>query len=126
MMEGVVEVPDDILNELYQLPPERFIAARDDAVEAARRAGDRSTATAIGKLRRPTVGAWLVNLLARGAPDLLGELLALGDQLRRAQHDLRGDELRELSIQRRAAIGGLVGRARQLAIEAGRSGRENL
>lgn len=122
----MVEVPDEILDELYQLPPERFIAARDDAVEAARRAGDRATATAIGKLRRPTVGAWLVNLLAHQAPELLGDLLTLGDQLRRAQHDLRGDEMRELSGKRRAAIGGLVGQARRLAVQAGRSARDNL
>jgi hypothetical protein len=126
MMEGVVEVPDEIVDRLYELPPEKFIAARDEAVEAARRAGDRATATAIGKLRRPTVAAWLVNLLARRAPDLVGELMALGDALRAAQHDLRGDELRELSTQRRAAIGGLVGQARRLAVAAGRSGRENL
>src|SRR2546429_5055100 len=108
MMEGVVEVQDEIVDRLYELPPEKFIAAREEAAEAARRAGDRATATAIGKLRRPTVAAWLVNLLSRRAPDLLGELLALGDALRTAQHDLRGDEMRELSIQRRAAIGGLV------------------
>jgi hypothetical protein len=126
MMGGVVEVPDDIVDRLYELPPEKFIAARDEAAEAARRAGDRATATAIGKLRRPTVAAWLVNLLARRAPDLVGELLSLGDALRSAQHDLRGDEMRELSIQRRAAIGGLVGKARRLALEAGRSGRESL
>ena len=122
----MVEIPDDILDRLYELPPEQFIAARDEAVEAARRAGDRATATAIGKLRRPTVGAWLVNLLARGEPELLGDLLTLGEQLRRAQHDLRGDQMRELSVQRRAAIGGLVGQARRLALEAGRSARDNL
>jgi hypothetical protein len=122
----MVEVPDDLLDRLYELPPERFIAARDEAVAAARKAGDRATATAIGKLRRPTVAAWLVNLLARQRADLVGELLTLGEQLRAAQHDLRGEELRELSGRRRAAIGGLVQQARRLAREAGRSGRENL
>ena len=126
MMGGVVEVPDEIVDRLYELPPEKFIAARDDAVAEARRVGDRATATAIGRLRRPTVAAWLVNLLARRAPDLVGELFSLGEALRAAQHDLHGDRLRELSIQRRAAVGGLVGKARQLAIQAGRSGRENL
>ncbi len=117
---------DDLLDQLYTAPPERFIAVRDDAVAAARKAGDRSTAEAIGKLRKPTVAAWLVNLLSRKRPELLGELLALGDALRTAQHDLRGSELRELSIRRRAAIGGLVGQVRQLAREAGRDGREAL
>jgi len=122
----VTVLPEALLDRLYTAPPERFIAARDEAVAAARRAGDRSTAEAIGKLRKPTVAAWLVNLLARKRTELLGELLALGDSLRMAQHDLRGDELRELSSQRRAAIGGLIGQARQLAREAGRDSRENL
>jgi hypothetical protein len=126
MMEGVADVPDEILHRLYELPPEKFIAARDEAVAAARRAGDQATAGAIGKLRKPTLAAWLVNLLARRRGDLIAELLRLGEALRSAQHDLRGDELRELSTQRRAAIGGLVGQARRLAREEGRSGRENL
>jgi hypothetical protein len=117
---------DDLLDQLYTAPPERFIAVRDDAVAAARRVGDRSTAEAIGKLRKPTVAAWLVNLLARKRPELVGELLALGDALRTAQHDLRGEELRELSTRRRAAIGALVGQVRQLAREAGRAGQEAL
>jgi len=118
--------PEDVVARLYEVPPERFIAARDEAVAAARQAGDRAAATAIAKLRRPTVAAWLVNLLARRRTDLVDELLALGERLRSAQHDLRGDELRELSGKRRAAIGGLVAQARKLAREEGRSGRENL
>ena len=118
--------PDDLVARLYELPPEQFIAARDEAVAQARQADDRAAATAIGKLRRPTVAAWLVNLLARRRPELVAELLDLGRALRSAQHDLRGDELRELSVQRRAAVGQLVAQARKLAREAGRSGRENL
>src|SRR5436305_6166775 len=119
-------VPDDVLDELYTAPPERFVAARDEAVTAARRAGDRRGAEEIGKLRKPTVAAWLVNLVVRRRPDLIGELLALGDALRSAQHDLRGEELRELSGQRRTAIGELVGQARILARESGRTGRDPL
>jgi DNA repair exonuclease SbcCD ATPase subunit len=122
----VGEVPSDVLDRLYQLPPERFVAARDEAVEAARRTGDRDTASAIAGLRRPTVAAWLVNLLARRRTELVDDLLELGEALRRAQRDLRGEELRELSTRRRAAVVGLVAEARKLAREAGRSGRENL
>src|SRR5436190_17648333 len=98
----MTRLPGDLLDRLYTEPPERFIALREEAVAAARRAGDRRTAEALGKLRKPTVAAWLVNLLARRRPELVGELLALGEGLRSAQHDLRGDQLRELSGQRRA------------------------
>ncbi len=120
------DVPEDVAQRLYRLPPDRFVAARDEEVERARQAGDRRRADAIGKLRKPTLAAWLVNLLALEAPDRLAELLELGAQLRAAQRDLRGDELRRLSGERREAVGELVREVRRLAIRAGRSARENL
>jgi hypothetical protein len=104
-----------IASKLYALPPEEFVAARDEAARQARATGDRRLAAAIGKLRRPTVGAWAVNLLARERPELIGELLDLGDALRSAQRNLRGDDLRELSLQRRVVISTLAREAVGLA-----------
>jgi hypothetical protein len=112
--------------ELYALPPDRFIAARDEAVAQARSAGDRAAAASLAKLRRPTVAAWLVNLLALRRPEQVGELLDLAAAMREAQHGLRGEELRHLSTRRREAIAGLVGQVRGLAVEAGRPARETL
>jgi hypothetical protein len=112
--------------ELYALPPDRFIAARDEAVAQARSAGDREAAARLAKLRRPTVAAWLVNLLALRRPEQVGELLDLAAAMREAQHGLRGEELRHLSTRRREAIAGLVGQVRGLATEAGRPARETL
>jgi hypothetical protein len=107
--------PDELTDRLYALPPADFVAARDEAVKAARAAGDRSGAATIAKLRRPTVAAWLVNLLALGRADQLGELFALGAELRAAQHDLRGPALRELASRRRAAVAALVSEAAAMA-----------
>jgi hypothetical protein len=104
-----------VLGRLYALPPEQFVAERDAAVAAARHAGARADAAAIARLRRPTVAAWLVNLLARQRPELIGELLDLGSALREAQYELRGSDLRELSERRRAAVAALVEEARRLA-----------
>ena len=112
--------------ELYALPPDRFIAARDEAVAQARSAGDRDAAARLAKLRRPTVAAWLVNLLALHRPEQVGELLDLAAAMREAQHGLRGEELRHLSTRRRETIAGLVGQVRGLAVEAGRPARETL
>jgi len=112
--------------ELYGLPPDRFIAARDEAVAQARSAGDREAAARLAKLRRPTVAAWLVNLLALHRPEQVGELLDLAAAMREAQHGLRGEELRHLSTRRRETIAGLVGQVRGLAVEAGRPARETL
>ncbi len=111
---------------LYALPPDRFIAARDEAVAQARAAGDREGAARLAKLRRPTVAAWLVNLLAQHRPEQVGELLDLASALRDAQHRLRGEELRALSNRRREAIARLVSQVRGLAVEAGRPARETL
>jgi hypothetical protein len=113
------DVPRDLLERLYVTPPDRFVAARDEAVAAARRAGDSGLAREIAKLRKPTVAAWLVNLLAIRRPELMGELAALSGELRAAQRELQGAQLRELSAQRRTVVAALIGEARTLARQAG-------
>jgi len=108
----------DVGERLYSAPPEGFIAARDEAVAEAKAAGDIDAARELAKLRKPTVAAWLVNLLAIQRPDLMGELVELSRALRAAQRDLKGPQLRELSAQRRQAVAGLVNEARKLALAA--------
>ncbi len=112
----------DFVSDLYALPPEQFIAARDEAVKQAKAAGDRRLAAEIGKLRRPTVAAWVVNRLAQERPEMVEELLDLGEALRSAQRNLRGDELRELSLRRRALVSAL---ARESVVLARREHRRD-
>ncbi|MEU2612713.1 hypothetical protein ABZ570_14205 [Micromonospora sp. NPDC007271] len=107
--------PPELVQRLYATPPDRFVAARDAAVAEARRAGDPKAAREIGRLRRPTVAAWLVNLLAIRRPELVADLAQLAESLRAAQRELRGGKLRELSAQRRAVVGALVSEVRKLA-----------
>ena len=76
--------------------------------------GDKAAKAALKALRRPTVSAWLVDLLAVQEPDLLGSLLALGPELARAQAAGQGDELRRLGAQRRELVEAVVDRAVQL------------
>jgi hypothetical protein len=114
----------DVVSDLYALAPEDFVAARDVAAKRAKAAGDRRLAAEIGKLRRPTVGAWVVNLLARQRPELVDELLALGEALRSAQRNLRGDDLRQLSMRRREVVAALSREAIRLA--RGDRRRDNL
>lgn len=111
----------ELLQRLYSTPPDRFVAARDAAAADARKAGDPATAREIAKLRRPTVAAWLVNLLAIRRPELVADLVRLADALRAAQRDLRGPRLRELSAQRRAVVDALVNEVRKLAAEVGQA-----
>ena len=110
---------DEVADELYALPPEQFTAARNDRAKEAKAAGDRETAARIAALRKPTVLAWLVNVLVRELPDEIGGFLDLGDALREATATLSGPELRQLSGQRHRLVQALVRQARDLARQAG-------
>ncbi|OAK52131.1 hypothetical protein [Rhodococcoides kyotonense] len=116
---------DDVADELYSLDPSEFVAARKDAVARARKAGDRKTATTIGALRKPTVVAWMVNLLVREEPEDVAELFDLGDSLREAQRRSAADELKELSGARQQAIRALTRRAVKIAAEHGKPGADD-
>src|SRR5688572_27885164 len=106
---------------LYQAPPEDFVSARAERVKALRDTGDKDAAKQVAALRKPTVGAWLVNLLVGDDPSLSDQVSALADQLRTAQEQLSGEDLRALGRQRQELVSGLVARARALAKDAGRS-----
>jgi hypothetical protein len=109
---------DDIVRELYVLPPTDFVAARNDLVRKARSAGSREIAERLQQLRRPTRSAWLVNLLASDSA-AMQRLSALGRQLRDAQTGLAAAELRSLAEQRRRLIADLMERAQGYADDAG-------
>jgi hypothetical protein len=113
------ELVDQAAGELYGLAPEEFTAARDEQVRAARAAGNRRLAAALGRLRRPTVSAYVLNLLVRDQPEVAEQLVALGEELRRAQEELSGPALRQLATQRAQLVGALVRSARKIAADAG-------
>jgi len=110
-------MPDPVA-ELYTAPPDGFVAARDELVAEAKAAGQTDRAKQLGKLRKPTVAAWVVNLLAIRRPELVDQLVELSAALRSAQRQLKGDALRELTKQRREAVGALVKEAVGLATKA--------
>ncbi|MER6676744.1 hypothetical protein [Streptomyces sp. NPDC000983] len=110
---------DTVADELYALRPEEFTAARAARVAAARTAGDRALAERIGRLRRPSLAAWVSNLLVRARPDEVAALLRLGEGLRQAHHDLDGARLRELSGRQRTLVRAVSREAGALAARAG-------
>lgn len=107
----------ELARQLYRTPPDRFVAARDAAVADARRAGDPATARRIAGWKRPTVAAWLVNLLALDRPGLVADLGPLAEALRTAQRDLKGPRLRELSARRRELVAALVTEVRRIVAD---------
>jgi hypothetical protein len=109
---------DEVADELYGLSPDDFTSQRDRLAREAR-SSDRGLAEEIHKLRRPSLSAWAVNMFVRDRSDELDRLLELGDELRRAQASVAGDELRELLGQRRQIVSAMLGEIRRLARERG-------
>ena len=109
---------DALIQRLYEEPPDGFVAARTAAINEAKQSGDRDTAKRLAALKKPTVAAWVVNLLALRRPDLIDQLVDLSTALRDAQRGLDCDQLRELNAQRRQVVSALVGAARKLAMDA--------
>jgi hypothetical protein len=110
---------DTAADELYGISPDDFIERRQQLVAGAKQAGDRQLATQIGKFRRPTRSAWLINVLARQAPDDITALLDLGAALQEAQQRMAGDELRQLSAERRRTVDAMARHAVELGRDHG-------
>jgi hypothetical protein len=108
-----------IAADLYALVPAQFTAARDERARQAKADGQGDVATAVKKLSRPTVSAWVVNQLVRSQPDAMARLFDVADALQDAQRELAGDRLRELSAQRRQVVGELMSDAAATAAASG-------
>jgi hypothetical protein len=121
----VVAKLNAIADELYGLLPAEFVSARDRHAADARQAGDADLATAVKKLRRPTSGAWLANMLVRERQADVGSLLELGATMRQAQSRFAAADMRRLSKERRQSITGLIGQAKDLARDVGHSPTES-
>ncbi|HET6815720.1 MAG TPA: hypothetical protein VFH66_00630 [Mycobacteriales bacterium] len=93
---------EEVADQLYALAPEEFTAARDEATKAA----DGDDRKAVKALRKPTVAAYVVNMLARHERDDVHALVNLGDDLRKAMAG-KGD-IRDLGEQRRELVRALV------------------
>lgn len=89
---------------LWRLPPEEFTAARDALARRLRAAGRRAEADAVKALRKPTRDACAVNRLVAEEPGLVEAVVEVGERLRAAQVQRRGDELRELAAERERVL----------------------
>jgi hypothetical protein len=70
--------------ELYGLPGDEFVAARDALARSLTKDKRRDEAAAVKKLRRPTRSAEVLNHLARSEPKAITKLTTAGDALRKA------------------------------------------
>ncbi len=102
-------------DELYALPLDRFTPERDARAKAAK--GDKELVAALKALRKPSLAAWVVNLLVRRDAAQVEQVLAIGAALRDAQEGMDGAELRALTKQRRQLTSAVTAQARALAAD---------
>ena len=106
----------EIADELYGLPLPEFTPARD---AKAKELKGTDLATLVKALRKPSVAAWVVNLLVRRETEQVEQVLSVGAALREAQASMSGDALRELTRQRRQLTAAVTTQARRTAREEG-------
>jgi hypothetical protein len=117
--------PEDLVDELYALPLERFVPERGVLAKALRAEGRREDAARIAALPKPSIAAWAVNQVVRSQPDASAALWAAGDAVVEAQERVvagagSGDELRGAVEAERRALMPLADAARGLLTGAGR------
>lgn len=111
------------VDELYGAPLDEFVSRRD-ALARSLRKSKREEADEVKALRKPSVAAWAVNMLAREERAAVDELLTAGERLQAAHAELLdgGDPraVQEAAGAERAAVEGLVAAARGVLADAGR------
>jgi DNA repair exonuclease SbcCD ATPase subunit len=106
----------DIADELYALALPDFTPARDARVKALK---GTDLAAPVKALKKPSLAAWVVNLLVRREGEQVERILEIGASLREAQAAMSGDDLRALTRQRRQVTAAITQQARSLASEVG-------
>ncbi len=112
-------VTDELLgiaDEIYALPLGEFTPARD---ARAKELKGTDLAAPVKALKKPSLAAWVVNHLVRRDADQVDQVLSLGAALRDAAAGMDGDELRNLTKQRRQLTAAVTTGARALAASAG-------
>ena len=110
------------LEDLADVPPERFVAARDELVKRLKADGKGTEAAEVKKLRKPTVNQWVADQVRRHHAEEVEALRAALSNVAAAQETAitRGDRgaLAEATAQRRDAMRAL-GRAVDDVLAAG-------
>lgn len=106
----------EIADELYALPLGDFTVARD---AKAKELKGTDLAPLVKALKKPSLAAWVVDLLVRREAEQVEQVLSVGAALREAQQAMSGDDLRALTRQRRQLTAAVTQQARSLAAGEG-------
>ncbi len=107
-------------DELYQVPPDEFIAARDRIASRLTAAGDETAAAEVRRARKPNLPAWAANQVVwRAAPEW--QRLKTTARMLRNKHETAApaEELREAGRAQREALAACEARAAELLAQHG-------
>lgn len=115
---------EDEIDELFQLPPDRFTAARDALAKRLASEGGKERTAEVKALRKPTLIAWALNQLTRRHREELEGLIEAGEELRGAQRKalsgVKGSEFRPAAERRRKLVQQLTHKAVEILGGVGR------
>jgi hypothetical protein len=96
---------DALTARLYGSAPEDFVTVRSDGVKRLKAAGQSEDAVAFGKLAKPSVSAWALDLLAARRASAVDDVVGRGEELRKAHTGGAGPkEIRAAQQARQDAI----------------------
>jgi hypothetical protein len=122
----VAPSPIDVstLRELYTTPPAEFVSERTRLVKERRAAKDRDAATALGKLRKPSLVDWALNVVAAEHGKDVAAFLDAAGAVRDAQaaaiEGRKGPDVRGALRDLRDRSGQVLGLAQEVLSGAGR------
>jgi DNA-binding CsgD family transcriptional regulator len=110
---------------LYGESLSAFTRARDDRAKALK-PEDRELSEQVKALRKPSLAAWVLNLLVRREPDQVAQLVNVGAALRDAAASLDAAQLRTLTAQRRQLTAAVTTVSRRHALSEGQKVTESV
>jgi hypothetical protein len=109
-------------DELFGLPLDEFVKARDALAKVLRKQGHKQRATEMAARRRPSVAAWALNQVARHDAATVERAIGVGERLREATADaVAGDAtaLRAAHADERLSVDALTRAAAAVLRDAG-------
>lgn len=107
----------EAMQRLYAVEPDEFMALRKSVVAEVKASGDAATAKEIGQLRKPSLAAWALNIVARERVSVIEALADVGERMRGAQSRMDTAALTGMRGERDAALAALVEAAVEVAGE---------
>lgn len=114
---------DELLDRLFAAPLDEFTALRDRLAKDLRSDGKAEDAASVKSVRKPTVGAFALNQVARESPKKIEWLMEVYEKLRNPQSPA---DLREASRSRNQIIAEIVETASRLLESEGHSASEQV